>query len=207
MKIIDISWPITLDMTAYKDKRVVAFNYTKTFEKDGARESVITLGSHSGTHVDAPSHFIAEGAPIHEVPIEATCGPCVVLDCTDVTESITDEVLREHDIEAGAIVLLKTRNSEYAVNGSFQYDFVYLAGSGAAYLAMRKIKAVGIDYLGIERQQPNHETHEHLMLNNITIIEGLRLANVDPGSYMLWCLPLRIQGLEAAPARAILQEL
>lgn len=207
MNIIDISWPITLDMAAYKDKAVVAFNYTKTFEKDAARESIITLGSHSGTHVDAPSHFIANGAAIQEVPVEATCGPCVVLDCTNVAECITDEILREYEIEKGAIILLKTRNSSYAVNGTFQYDFVYLAASGAAYLTSKKIKAVGIDYLGIERQQPNHETHEYLMLNGITIIEGLRLAQADPGSYMLWCLPLRVQGLEAAPARAILQKI
>jgi arylformamidase len=204
MKIIDISWPITLDMTAYKDRAVVAFQYTKTFEKDAARESVITLGSHSGTHVDAPSHFIADGASIHDVPVAATCGPCVVIDCTDVAECITDENLREHAIEKGAIILLKTRNSAYAVNASFRYDFIYLAASGAAYLASKKIKAVGIDYLGIERQQPNHETHELLMHNGITIIEGLRLSEAESGSYTLFCLPLRVQGLEAAPARAIL---
>src|SRR5271155_1710234 len=111
MKIIDISWPITLDMTAYKDRAVVAFNYTKTFEKDAARESVITLGSHSGTHVDAPSHFLADGASIHQLPVDATCGPCVVLDYTHLQEAITDRDLQEHEIEQGAIILLKTRNS------------------------------------------------------------------------------------------------
>jgi arylformamidase len=207
MKIIDISWPIAPDMTAYKDKAVVAFKYVKTFEKDGARESIITLGSHSGTHVDAPSHFIAGGDSIHAMPIEATCGPCVVLDCVEVTESITQEVLQKHDIKEGAIILLKTRNSASVPHESFRYDFVYLAASGAEHLASKKVKAVGIDYLGIERQQPNHDTHETLMRAGITIIEGLRLAQVDPGVYMLWCLPLRVQGLEAAPARAVLQRL
>ena len=116
MKIIDISWPITLDMTAYKDRAVVAFQYTKTFEKDAVRESVITLGSHSGTHVDAPSHFIANGAPIHDVPVAATCGPCIVIDCTDVAECITDEILREHAIEKGAIILLKTRDGNQTMS-------------------------------------------------------------------------------------------
>jgi len=206
MKLIDISWPITQDMTAYKDRAVVVFNYTKTFEKDNVRESVITLGSHSGTHIDAPSHFIADGTAIHEQSVEATCGSCIVLDCMDVTENITDEILRNHTIREGDIVLFKTRNSSLAANAPFTYDFIYLAASGAEYLVAKKVKAVGIDYLGIERQQPNHETHEALMHNGITIIEGLRLAKVDPGSYVLWCLPLAVQGLEAAPARAILQQ-
>lgn len=205
MKLIDISWPITQDMTAYKDRAVVVFNYAKTFEKDNVRESVITLGSHSGTHIDAPSHFIADGTSIHEQFIEATCGPCIVIDCMDVTESITDEVLQHHTIEEGDIVLFKTRNSLLASNAPFAYDFIYLAASGAEYLAAKKIKAVGIDYLGIERQQPNHETHLALMRNRIAIIEGLRLAKVESGSYMLWCFPLAMQGLEAAPARAVLQ--
>jgi arylformamidase len=207
MKIIDISWPITLDMTAYKDRAVVSFNYTKTFEKDGVRESIITLGSHSGTHIDAPSHFLADGAAIQERNLAETCGPCIVLDCTDVIEAITDEVLRKHEINEGDIVLLKTRNSSLAANAPFAYDFIYLAASGAAYLSSKKIKAVGIDYLGIERQQPHHETHITLMQNGISIIEGLRLALVNPGSYRLWCLPLCIQGLEAAPARAVLEEI
>lgn len=204
MKIIDISWPISLDMTAYKDRKVVSFNYTKTFERDQVRESTITLGSHSGTHIDAPSHFLAEGISIHQMPLDATCGPCIVLDCTNVTEAITEADLQEHTIEQGARVLLKTRNSALDAAAPFAYDFIYLAASGAAYLASKKIKAVGIDYLGIERQQPDHATHETLMRAGITIIEGLRLANVNSGSYVLWCLPLAVQGLEAAPARAVL---
>jgi len=204
MNIIDISWPISLDMTAYKDKKVVTFSYIKTFEKDAARESVITLGSHSGTHIDAPSHFLAQGTSIHQISLDALCGPCVVLDCMHVSEAISDTDLQRHEIEQGAIILIKTRNSALSATAPFAYDFVYLAASGAAYLAEKKIKSVGIDYIGIERQQPKHETHEILMRAGITIIEGLRLAEVNPGSYMLWCLPLNIQGLEAAPARAVL---
>ena len=204
MKIIDISWPISPDMTAYKDRKVVNVTYTKTFEHDHVRESTITLGSHSGTHIDAPSHFLADGAAIHQMSLDATCGPCIVLDCTEVREAIIDTDLQRHNIEQGARVLLKTRNSSSSATAPFDYNFIYLAASGAAYLAAKKIKSVGIDYLGIERQQPNHETHEILMRAGITIIEGLRLADVNPGSYILWCLPLNIQGLEAAPARTLL---
>lgn len=206
MELIDISWPISLDTTAYKDRKVINFSYPKIFEKDHVRESLITLGSHSGTHIDAPSHFLADGVSIHQMSLDATCGKCVVLDCTNITETITDTDLKRHSIEQGARILLKTRNSALDATAPFDYSFIYLAASGADYLASKKIKAVGIDYLGIERQQPNHETHELLMRAGITIIEGLRLARVEAGSYMLWCLPLNIQGLEAAPARAILQK-
>lgn len=204
MQIIDISWPLSSDITAYKDRKNVSFNNIKTFERDQVRESSITLGSHSGTHIDAPSHFLADGNTISQMPLDATCGPCMVLDCTHVTQAITDADLQQHAIEQGARILLKTRNSEFDVTASFDHNFIYLAASGAAYLASKKIKAVGIDYLGIERQQPNHETHEALMRAGITIIEGLRLAGVNAGLYTLWCLPLAVQGLEAAPARAVL---
>lgn len=204
MNIIDISWPISLDITAYKDRKIVNITYTKTFERDHARESIITLGSHTGTHIDAPSHFLADGHSIHQVALEATCGPCVVLDCTNIEEAITDTDLKHHVIEQGARVLLKTRNSTLAATAPFNYSFIYLAASGAEYLASKNIRGVGIDYLGIERQQPNHETHEILMRAGITIIEGLRLAHVQEGEYTLWCLPLSVQGLEAAPARAVL---
>ena len=141
MKIIDISWPITLDMTAYKDRAVVSFNYTKTFEKDGVRESIITLGSHSGTHIDAPSHFLADGAAIQERNLAETCGPCIVLDCTDVIEAIADdEVLRKHEINEGDIVLLKTRNSSLAANAPFAYDLSILQHRALRIFHQKKSK-------------------------------------------------------------------
>lgn len=192
-------------MTAYKDRSVVTFTHTKHFASDAVRESMITLGSHSGTHIDAPSHFMQDGISIHEMALVRTCGRARVLDCTHMQHAITESDLRQHDIEADDIILLKTRNSNRPWNASFDYEFVYLEQSGAAYLATQGVKAVGIDYLGIERNQPKHESHLLLMNAGIPIIEGLRLAEVEPQVYILWCLPLAIQGLEAAPARALLQ--
>jgi arylformamidase len=206
MKVIDISWPISKATTGYKDRSVVSFDEVKNFNRDGARETNIHLSSHSGTHVDAPSHFLKDGKTIDEMSLDRTIGDCVVLDMTTCAERITRDCLMAHDndIVEGGIVLLRTANSDISATDKFSPHFVYLEASGALYLAEKKIKAVGIDYLGIEHSQPGHPTHENLMHASVIIIEGLRLGHVQPGSYFFVCLPLYTIGLEAAPARAIL---
>ncbi len=204
MNIYDISWPISSSMTAYKDKKVVAVEHTKIFERDQVRESVIRLGAHSGTHLDAPAHFMQQGITAEQLPLDATLGHCMVVDCMHVQERIERKHLESLSLEPGSIVLLKTTNSLLEPTADFNYNFIYVAQSGADYLAEQHIKAVGVDYLGIERMQPEHATHITLMEHGVTIIEGLRLAAIQPGRYVLICLPLLIPGLEAAPARALL---
>lgn len=206
MRVIDISWPISTATTGYKDRSVVSFDEVKNFNRDGARETNIHLSSHSGTHVDAPSHFLKDGKTIDEMPLDRTIGDCVVLDMTACAERITRDCLAAHEnvIVEGGIVLLRTTNSDLAATDKFSPHFVYLEASGALYLAEKKVKAVGIDYLGIEHSQPGHPTHENLMIADVTIIEGLRLGHVQAGAYFFVCLPLYTIGLEAAPARAIL---
>lgn len=204
MKIIDISWPITQQMTAYKDRSVVKIQPTKTFAQDQAREALITLGTHTGTHVDAPAHFIDNGKTVDQLSLEKLMGKCRVLDLQNVQGGITRENLMQHTIVPGEIILLKTSNSLLADTQLFDPEFVYLAHSGAQYLVESQACAVGIDYLGIERNQPAHETHIELLNHDMPIIEGLRLALVDAGIYKLICLPLNMPGLEAAPARALL---
>lgn len=205
-KIIDISWPISQATTGYKDKNVVEFREIKHFAKDGARETAFCLSSHTGTHVDAPAHFMKDGATIDQLDLKTLVGDCRVLDVTSALEKITGEVLEDHKIESGDIVLLKTANSLKTATEKFTPHFVYLDVTGADYLVSKKVKGVGIDYLGMEHSQHGHPTHITLMKKNITIIEGLRLGNVKAGEYMLVCLPLLMIGLEAAPARAVLIE-
>ncbi len=206
MRIIDISWPISPDMTTYKNNKVVTFERTKNFAKDNVRDSTITLGSHSGTHVDAPAHFLNDGKGVDQIKLEDLIGPARVLDCIAAGESITQDFLMQYDtqIKKHDIILLKTVNSILSPVDTFNTTFTYLDVSGARYLANKEVKAVGIDYLGIERNQPGHETHCTLMKSNVAIVEGLRLEHVEPGEYQMYCLPLKIMGLEAAPARAIL---
>ena len=208
MKIIDISWPVSQNMTGYKDRRIVTFEQRKDFEKDYVRETTITIDAHSGTHVDAPSHFMRDGKTIDAVSLNSLVGTCTVLDLTAVQEKITRADLMVHDavINAGDIVLLKTANSALESTALFNPVFVYLEASGAQYLQEKKVKAVGIDYLGIERAQPAHETHVTFMSNDTVIIEGLRLQHVCAGAYFFCCLPLNVIGIEAAPARAVLIE-
>lgn len=206
MKVIDISWPISKATTGYKDRSIVNIEEVKNFNRDGVRETSIQLSSHTGTHIDAPSHFLRDGKTIDEMLLERFVGDCVVLDMTTCAERITRDCLMAHDndIVEGGIVLLRTTNSDISPTDKFSPHFVYLEASGAIYLAEKKIKVVGIDYLGIEHSQPGHPTHENLMHADVAIIEGLRLGHVQPGSYFFVCLPLYSIGLEAAPARAIL---
>jgi len=204
MEIIDISWPLSRATVEYKDKKTIEFEHVKKIDKDGVGETIICMGSHTGTHVDAPAHFLKDGMTIDAVPLGSCVGNSIVIDLTHVVDVVTAEDFEQFAIKEGDIVLLKTTNSELPSTGNFVHDFVYLDQSGALYLADKKIKAVGIDYLGIERAQKGHETHQELLQKNIVIIEGLRLKTVAPGSYFFCCLPIYTVGLEAAPARAIL---
>ncbi len=204
MKILDISWPISAGVTEYKDKGTLKLEQLKEFERDGVRETIMHMSVHTGTHVDAPSHFLADGNTIEHFALEKLVGPARVLDLTQVASGITQQDLEPHNVQAGEIILLKTSNSALAPDAPFTSEFVYLEQSGAQYLAGLGVKSVGIDYLGIERGQPNHETHELLLGKDIPIIEGLRLGDVGPGNYMLYCLPIHLRGVEAAPTRAIL---
>ncbi len=206
MKIYDISWPISTATTGYKDKKVVNFQHIKSIDKDNVRESTITLDSHTGTHIDAPSHFIRDGKTIDQIELSSIIGPCKVFDMSTVNDGITRDHLENLEISAGDIVLFKTVNSATQPTDKFTPHFIYLEISGAQLLVQRKVRAVGIDYLGIERSQQGHLTHHELFKNNITIIEGLRLNAVKQGKYFLCCLPLYTIGLEAAPARAVLIE-
>lgn len=204
INIIDISWPISQNMTAYKDRTVVTITHTKTWEQDSAREALVTLGTHTGTHVDAPPHFMEFGPTIDQINLSKLVGSCTVFDMTHVQDCIGAQDLKQCDLQENQIILFKTKNSMLDSDARFNPAFVYLSESGAVLLAKKNVKAVGIDYLGIERGQPGHETHLRLLEKNIPIVEGLRLEHVNPGNYFFCCLPLALQGLEAAPARAVL---
>lgn len=205
-KIIDISWPISQNMTAYKDKKVVVVTHTKTWEADKAREALITLGTHTGTHVDAPPHFMQNGPTIDRLDLATLIGRCTVFDMTHIDDCIKADDLKDLAILEDQIILFKTKNSALDPNAPFNPQFIYLNRSGAQLLAAQNVRAVGIDYLGIERGQQGHETHLCLLEKNIPIIEGLRLDHVPAGGYFFCCLPLALDGLEAAPARAILMQ-
>lgn len=205
MTIIDISWPISNQMTTYKNRKDISITKIKSFPQDCVTESTIFAHSHTGTHIDAPAHFIENGNTIDEIALDELCGPCIVIDCTYVNESIKYEDLKVHQpkLKDQKKVLLKTKNSFYPPTDPFNSSFIFLEQSGAQFLVDCGATTVGFDYLGIERNQPAHSTHT-LLLQHGVIIEGLRLAHVSQGTYTLYCLPLLIQNAEASLARAIL---
>lgn len=205
MRLYDVSMPICEEMPVYKNR---SENRPKlTVDRDfsqGARETRLTLNMHTGTHVDAPFHFLPGGEKIHTVPIENMVRPCRVLDFTHVADRITSSELEGQSIEPGDFILFKTRNS--LVNG-FDPNYVFLDVDGAEHLVERKIRGVGIDALSIGRGQPNPEIHRLLLKERIVIIEGLRLAEVPKGKYLLIAAPLAVVDAEAAPARVILAQM
>ncbi len=204
MKIIDISWQISENITEYKNKKSIKLIQQAEYEKNGVREKLITFNSHTGTHIDAPSHFTKNGKTLDKLNLDKFYGPCKVLDLTHIKDKITSQDLENFNIQQNDIIILKTKNSELPETGNFVSNYIYLEKTGAKFLADKKIKTFGFDYLGIESNQPNHETHKYLLETEIPIIEGLRLKNVEPGEYILSCLPIFIKDADGAPARAIL---
>jgi arylformamidase len=205
MKIYDISMKIHFDMAVYKnkeDKRPI-IKVVQDFSNNSAYESSITMNMHTGTHIDAPLHMVENGTTMDEFNLEKVITKCKVLDFTSIEHKITKEDLLTKEINKGDFILLKTRNSFLE---DFDFNFVYVEESGAQYLKDKEIEGVGIDALGIERSQTGHETHKILFSQGITIMEGLRLKDVVEGEYFLCALPLKINGVEASPARAVLIE-
>jgi arylformamidase len=159
------------------------------------------IDAHCGTHLDAPLHMLDKGETIDKFDLNLGFVKCRVVDLTAVDDKISETDLKNRSIAKGDYILLKTKNS---FEDFFNPEFIYVDESGARYLKEQKIIGVGIDSVGIERSQPGHETHKILLDAGITILEGLRLKNVEEDQYSLIALPLKIRDVEASPVRAIL---
>ena len=207
MKIYDISIPITPDMPVWPgDPAVSMKRVSKIEEGDNANVTHISLSAHTGTHVDAPFHFLPEGATLESVPLKIMIGRAYVLHLPDA-RLITADVLKQAEIpQRTRRLLFKTRNSDIWACGEkdFQTDFVALSPDGAQYLVERGVQLVGIDYLSIAPYKESRPTHEILLKKGVFILEGINLTAVVQGRYTLYCLPLNLQGVDGAPARAIL---
>ncbi len=202
-KIYDISMTIEAGMQVYKNKEAKKpiIENVQDFSTAVAYESKLHLDAHTGTHLDAPLHMIEGGKTIETAQLEDLVGHARVLDFTHVEEGIGKSDLEPYGIQKGEWILLKTRNS---LSEEFDFEFIYLKADGAQYLKDLQIKGVGIDGLGIERAQPDYATHKTLLGNDIHIVEGLRLKDVPAGTYFMVIAPLKLTGIEAAPARAFL---
>ena len=208
-KIIDISVPIKKDMPSWPNTPGVHFEQTSSLEKgDLSNETTINLSVHTGTHLDSPLHFVADGLSIDKIPLENLIGSIFVADLGQV-KTITPEDLENLHLPQDVVrLLLKTANSDLWVKGEkeFQKDFVGLNPAAAAWLVERGIKLIGIDYLSIAQFDKTDEVHQVLLKNGVMVLEGLNLAEVKSGFYKLICLPIKLIGSEAALARAVLIE-
>jgi arylformamidase len=207
VKLIDVTVPIDDAMTVYRGNPPVRIRPAMTLARDGVNVSAVCLGSHTGTHVDAPSHFIKGGKGIDRVDLSRFVGPTWVADLRRVKGGISAIDLAKARIPRGSRrVLLRTSNSVlWHPARAFRTDFVYLAPDGADWLVERGVQLVGIDYLSIEgygvRRAP---THKRLLGAGVPILEGLDLFKIRPGRWQMAAFPLRIENGDAGLTRAVL---
>jgi arylformamidase len=205
-KIFDISVPLMTGGTVYPGNPEIRLEPASEVSK-GASSNVsrLSFGSHTGTHVDAMKHFFDGTATVDQLPLESLVGPARVIAFPDDVMSVTAAHFKQHDLRGVSRLLIKTRNSGFITDGTFHNDYTYVAPDGAEHLVSLGVKLVGVDYLSVEQfHSGHHKTHRTLLGKDIVIVEGLDLSAISPGTYDFYCLPLRLAGLDGAPARAIL---
>ena len=207
-QVIDISLQVRPGMPTWPDSVGIRLTRTLRLEAgDEANVSRLDCDVHVGTHVDAPWHFLPDGAPVEGLSLDALVGPCVVAHVPEAT-AITADVLDGLGLPPGTERLLfRTRNSMLWARdvAEFVREYVALTPDAASWVVARGIRLVGVDYLSVERYQDIPRAHRVLLGAGVAVVEGLNLADVVPGDYELLCLPLRLAGAEAAPARAVLR--
>lgn len=211
MRIYDVSVPLSAATPTYPGDPGIDIKQWLTLKKgDAANVSLISFGLHSGTHVDAPAHFIADGARVESLPIESLIGEADVVEISHDARVIDESVITANVRSTCQRVLFKTRNSGFwnSMQNGFRKDYTYIDPKAAARLVEMGMKLVGIDYLSVEQfNSTGFETHHTLLSQNVVILEGLDLREVPAGTYELFCLPLKIAGGsgDGAPARVILR--
>jgi arylformamidase len=208
MAIFDISIPITPEMPVWPgDPPVILEKVTSMDAGDHDNVSRLACSVHTGTHVDAPHHFLNDHRTVEKMALDILTGPAEIVQLADDIALVTADTLEKATIPDETIrLLIKTRNSQLWASGNntFYKDFVGISQDGAEWIVRRGIKLVGIDYLSVAPFQQSIATHETLLKTGIIILEGVNLSAVSPGRYELYCLPLKLEGSDGALARVIL---
>jgi arylformamidase len=209
MAIYDISLPISESLVVWPGDPPISITQVSHLDRgDHATVSRLEMGAHTGTHVDAPAHFVRGGAGVDTLDLDTLVGLALVAEARDA-DALTADVLAELAIPLGAgRVLFRTRNSDLWTRGAreFDEDFVAITEDGARWLVERGIMLVGVDYLSVAPFGASRPTHEMLLRAGGVVVEGLNLSGIRPGMYQLVCLPLKVVGGDGAPARAILMD-
>ena len=212
MPIYDVTVPLSNELPTWPtDPSVEISDFCSLSAGDGANVSMLNFGAHTGTHVDAPAHFIEGAAKVESLPLDALIGDATVIEVPEDARVIDEEFVQKHYVAGTERVLFKTRNSAFwsEAKPQFHTDFTYLDLPAAKWLVEQGIKLVGIDYLSIEKYaSEKHETHLALLSCGVVILEGLNLTGIVAGKYELICLPLRLRSThgDGAPARVVLRK-
>ena len=210
-RVIDVSLAIGPDLLVWPGNPGVVITPTSRIPRgDSSNVSEIRLGSHTGTHIDPPSHFLDEGATAEDLPLDVMMGDTTVADLRGIAGPIGPDALAGLSLSGEVTrLLLRTDNSVLwaAHPSAFPDEYVCLSPEGARWVVDNGIRLIGIDFLSIEvRGAPGHPTHRTLLEAGVVILEGLDLSRVEPGEYTLVCFPLKIVGGDGAPTRAVLLE-
>ncbi|NCU42410.1 MAG: cyclase family protein [Candidatus Moranbacteria bacterium] len=201
MKIYDITRTLSPSTVIYPGNPSVEF---EVFEGETSTHTKVSFGTHTGTHLDAPKHVFRDGEGVDKISLDILCGECRVLDLRLVEESIKIQDLEPYHIQKGERILVRTKNSDNEYK-EFTSEYTYLDGDASDWLVQKEIALFGIDYLSIKKRGgKDHRPHTSLLAKGIIIFEGLDLREIEKGEYMFVGLPLKFQGLDGSPVRAIL---
>jgi arylformamidase len=208
MKIIDISIPLSSNLPTWPGGYGLSISRLQIIdEQNPVNVSKIDFDVHSGTHIDAPLHFVNNGKTTNEIPLENLIGECLVVEISENKNIITAKDLDQLNfVKSYKKILFKTSNSFHNLWSKSEFDNEYcaLSSDGAEWIVQNMIELIGIDYCSIQKFHDSIETHQILLNNNVIILEGLDLRNVNPGVYNLICLPISVDDVEGVPVRAIL---
>lgn len=204
MSAYDISLTLSEDMVNWPGIDKPQLKKIMTLDEDGFELHRLDLNIHDSTHIDAPRHYLKEGKTVDKIPLERLMGKCKVIDFTDKEEKIKGGDIKDWNTD---IILFKTLNSTYYNEKEFNEEYIYLSESACHEIANYGYKTVGVDYFSIANFQDSGPGHNILFENDVQIVETLDLRGIEPGEYEFICLPLKIGGIEGAPARAILRTL
>ncbi|MFH1079355.1 MAG: cyclase family protein [Pseudomonadota bacterium] len=208
--LIDISLPLQEGMAAWPGSRGFLLQSVRSFAAgDHVNVSCLECDVHTGTHIDAPRHYLQEGMTVDQIPIDILVGPAQVRHLPDVKRISPRELDGLALPQDTRRLLLRTQNSELWMRGvsTFEKDYVALTADAARWVVDHNVRLIGIDSLSVQRCHDGPLTHQILLEAGVIILEGLNLAGISPGYYELICLPLYLVGAEGAPARAILRVL
>jgi arylformamidase len=202
-RLIDVSLTVRPGMHFFDgDPRMSLERVIALADGGPANVSLLSCGVHTGTHVDAPLHFIEDASAVHELDVDALCGPALVVDLRHLEGDIDAAALERVNLGDARRILFATSNSYLWALPAFSAEFVSIAPDAAQLLVDRGVRLVGVDYLSVG----SPETHRILLGADVVCVEGLNLAGVAAGGYEMFCGPIKLEDADGAPARVLLRQ-